>query len=139
MIVQYNKFEFNEAQFGPYPAKVSRNRVTDENAAIHLLIPDHQIFSWPNIVDAATWDDWVQERGLYFLGDKDDNYVDLIEIQDTFEWNPGLKRGALVEAKHGQGQWFYLGLGLWRQLPAGTAGSYELLANLLSLGFSRSE
>ena len=139
VIVQYNKFEFNEAQFGPYPAKVSRNRVTDENAAIHLLIPDHQVFAWPNIVDAATWDDWVQERGLYFLGDKDDNYVDLIEIKDTFEWNPGVKRGALVEAKHGQGQWVYVGLGLWRQLPAGTAGSYELLANLLSLGSSGSE
>ena len=28
VIVQYNKFEFNEAQYGPYPAKVSSNRVT---------------------------------------------------------------------------------------------------------------
>src|SRR5262249_30991318 len=30
VIVQYNKFEFNEAQYGPYPAEVSSNRVTDE-------------------------------------------------------------------------------------------------------------
>jgi hypothetical protein len=28
----------------------------------------------------------------------------------------------------------YVGLNLWRQLPAGTEGAYELLANLLSLG-----
>jgi hypothetical protein len=27
-----------------------------------------------------------------------------------------------------------VGLGLWRQLPAGTDGAYELLANLISLG-----
>jgi hypothetical protein len=28
----------------------------------------------------------------------------------------------------------YVGLGLWRQLPAGTEGAYQLLANLLSAG-----
>ena len=27
-----------------------------------------------------------------------------------------------------------MGLNLWRQLPAGTEGAYELLANLLALG-----
>jgi hypothetical protein len=48
--------------------------------------------------------------------------------------NPGAKTGAMVEAKYGKGRWIYIGLGLWRQLPAGTAGAYELLANLLSLG-----
>ena len=32
LIVQYNKFEFNDAQYGPYPAKVSADRITDENA-----------------------------------------------------------------------------------------------------------
>ncbi len=39
----------------------------------------------------------------------------------------------MVEAKFGKGKWIYLGLGLWRQLPAGTDGAYELLANLISL------
>jgi hypothetical protein len=28
----------------------------------------------------------------------------------------------------------YVGLGLWRQLPAGTDGAYKLMANLVSLG-----
>jgi hypothetical protein len=28
----------------------------------------------------------------------------------------------------------YVGLGLWRQLPSGTDGAYQLLANLISLG-----
>jgi len=37
----------------------------------------------------------------------------------------------------GKGRWIYLGLGLWRQLPAGTDGAYQLLANLISLGRTR--
>jgi hypothetical protein len=28
----------------------------------------------------------------------------------------------------------YVALGLWRQLPSGTDGAYQLLANLISLG-----
>jgi len=134
LIVQYNKFEFNETQYGPFAAKVSRNRVTDENAAIRVLVNDHPVFSWPNQIDSSAWSNWVQERGLYFLGEKDSSYVDLVELEDSFDWNTGLKRGALVEARYGHGRWIYLGLGLWRQLPAGTTGAYELLANLLSLG-----
>ena len=134
VIVQYNKFEFNQAQYGPYPAVVSRNRVTDEAAPIRILANDHSVFVWPNPVGPATWDQWVQERGLYFLGERDRRYADLVELEDTFEYNPGLKRGALVEAQPGRGRWIYVGLGLWRQLPAGTTGAYALLANLLSLG-----
>ena len=137
LIVQYNKFEFNDAQYGPFEAKVSRNRVTDQNAPIRVLATDHPVFAWPNRIDAATWSHWVQERGLYFLGDRAPAYVDLVELEDTFAWNPGIKRGALVEARPGRGRWIYVGLGLWRQLPAGTTGAYQLLANLLSLGAAR--
>jgi hypothetical protein len=75
----------------------------------------------------------VQERRLYFLGEKHPKYVDLVSMVDSFPDNPGEKRGALVEATVGKGRWIYLGLGLWRQLPAGTNGAYQLLANLLSL------
>ncbi len=134
VIVQYNKFEFNQAQYGPYPARVSRNRVTDEAAPIRVLANDHPVFAWPNPIGPVTWEQWVQERGLYFLGERDGRYADLVELEDTFEYNPGLKRGALVEAQPGRGRWIYVGLGLWRQLPAGTTGAYALLANLLSLG-----
>ena len=134
LIVQYNKFEFNEAQYGPYPARVSRNRVTDELAPVSVATPDHQVFGSPNRISDATWDGWVQERGLYFLGDKDPAYRDLVELTDSFPSNPGVKQGALVEATYGEGRWIYVGLGLWRQLPAGTPGAYQLLANLISLG-----
>ena len=136
VIVQYNKFEFNQAQYGPYPAQVSSNRVTDENAPVTVLVPDHPIFTSPNRVSEATWANWVQERGLYFFdtANADERYVDLLEMSDPFPNNPGAKRGALVEARVGEGRWIYVGLNLWRQLPAGTEGAYTLMANLLHLG-----
>jgi len=133
VIVQYNKFEFNQQQYGPFPAKVSGNRVTDEYAPVEELVREHPVFNRPNKIGDATWKGWVQERGLYFLGDKDPKYVDLVSMVDSFPDNPGVKLGSLVEAKVGKGRWLYVGLGLWRQLPAGTDGAYQLLANLISL------
>jgi LmbE family N-acetylglucosaminyl deacetylase len=138
VIVQYNKFEFNEAQYGPYPAKVGRERVTDENAEVKLLAPQHPVFTSPNAIGRADWAGWVQERGLYFLdaAGRDPQYTDLVSFTEPFPYNKGEKSGALVEAKVGQGRWIYVGLGLWRQLPAGTDGAFRLMANLLSLGRS---
>ena len=135
VIVQYNKFEFNDAQYGPYAAKVGRERVTDENAEMRLLAPQHPVFNSPNAIGRADWAGWVQERGLYFLDNdaRDPQYTDLIEFTDPFAYNQGAKRGALVEAKVGKGRWIYVGIGLWRQLPAGTDGAYRLMANLISL------
>jgi len=134
VIVQYNKMEFNQAEYGPYPAKVSGNRVSDETVPVKVLQPTNPVFTVPNEITAAAWSGWVQERGLYFLGEKDKKYVDLVSMVDSFKDNPGEKLGSFVEAQTGKGRWIYLGLGLWRQLPAGTEGAYQLLANLLSLG-----
>jgi hypothetical protein len=134
VLVQYNKMEFNREEYGPYPAKVSANRVTDETAPVKVLAPDDPVFNYPNKIGPATWADWVQERGLYFLGEKDKRYIDLVSMVDPFPDNPGVKLGALVEARCGKGRWIYVGLGLWRQLPAGTEGAYQLLANLIALG-----
>ena len=133
-IVQYNKLGFNAVQYGPYPAQISRNRVTDEHAPVEVLVPEHSVFTTPNQITENTWNGWIQERGLYFLGDRDPEYVDLVQIEDSFKFNDGPKRGALVEARLGAGRWMYVGLGRWRQLPAGTTGAYQLLANLISLG-----
>jgi hypothetical protein len=134
VIVQYNKFEFNQAQYGPFPAKVSNERVTAENSEFQVLVPTSPVFTAPNRIAATDWNGWVQERGLYFLGERDARYRDLVELEDPFPYNTGVKRGALVEAEVGKGRWYYVGLGLWRQLPAGTDGAYKLMANLISLG-----
>jgi hypothetical protein len=136
MIVQYNKYEFNDAQYGPYPAEVSSNRITDEFAPVQVVSPHDPVFTTPNEIGEAAWKNWVQERGLYFLGQKDSRYRDLVQLQDPFPNNTGPKNGALVSTTYGKGRWVYVGLGLWRQLPAGTEGAYQLLANLLALGKS---
>ena len=100
LIVQYNKFEFNEAQYGPYPAKVSSDRVTDEFAPVeHARRRTDPVFNTPNQIDDATWKDWVQERGLYFLGEHDPRYRDLVALDDPFPYNKGEKRGALVAGR----------------------------------------
>ena len=146
LIVQYNKFEFNgsrssgevpgfsDSPFAPFPVVVGRGRVTDENAPIRVVVPDHPLFRTPNSIGEEDWRGWVQERGLYFLGQKDARYRDLVAMEDPFPFNAGEKLGSLVEARYGKGRWIYVGLGLWRQLPAGVPGSYRLLANLVSLG-----
>jgi LmbE family N-acetylglucosaminyl deacetylase len=133
VIVQYNKTEFNREEYGPFPAKVSGNRVCDENVPVKVAVPNDPVFNFPNKIGASAWVNWVQERGLYFLGDKDSKYVDLVSMTDSFKDNPGEKLGSLVEARYGKGRWLYLGLALWRQLPAGTTGAYQLMANLISL------
>jgi hypothetical protein len=135
LIVQYNKFEFNDAQYGPYPAKVSNDRVTDERAPVKTLAEADPLLNTPNRISEDTWNGWVQERGLYFLdADHDTRYQDLLQLEDPFPYNKGPKRGALVSAPYGKGHWVYVGLGLWRELPAGVDGAYQLLANLISLG-----
>jgi hypothetical protein len=126
--------EFNQQQYGPFPAKVSGSRVSDESVPVTVLEKENPVFTRPNRVSATTWQNWVQERGLYFIGEKDPKYTDLVSMVDSFPDNPGTKLGALVEGKYGKGRWIYIGLGLWRQLPAGTDGAYQLLANLISLG-----
>ena len=79
LIVQYNKFEFNEAQYGPYPAKVSNDRVTDERAPVTVLAAADRILNTPNKIADASWNGWVQERGLYFLdADHDSRYQELL-------------------------------------------------------------
>jgi hypothetical protein len=135
LIVQYNKFEFNDAQYGPYPAKVSSNRITNENAPPRVVTSGSPLLTRPNEINETTWQNWVQERGLYFLApDKDSRYHDVIEFDDDFTYNKGARTGSLVETSYGKGRWIYVGLGLWRQLPSGTDGAYQLLANLLSVG-----
>jgi hypothetical protein len=133
VLVQYNKFELNDAQWGPYPIEVSRNRVTVEDAPIRILEPDHPVFNFPNKITEDDWKGWIQERGTYFIGERDERYRDLLASEDPWEYNGGEKRGIFVEAKYGSGRWIYTGLGFYRQLPAGVPSAFTFFANILSL------
>ena len=118
--------------FAPYPASVTYERVTLEDAPMNVLAPDHPYFNVPNRIGKADFDGWVQERGLYFLGAKDPHYVELLSSADPFPKNPGEKKGILVDAPVGKGTWTYVGLGLWRRFPRGHARRLPDLANILS-------
>ena len=74
---------------------------------------------------------WVQERGLYFMGDWDEGYTPILAASDPGE-EP--KAGGLMVAEVGEGYYIYTGYAFFRQLPAGVPGAYRLFANLVSLG-----
>jgi len=144
LVVQYNRAAFNRlapdapalpadapSPYAPFPATVTSERVSDETAPMRVLVPS-PLLTTPNRIGVADWEGWVQERGIQFLAARDPRYVDLLAATDPFPYNPGEKRGILVEAKVGEGTWTYVGLALFRQVPAGVAGGWRVLANLVS-------
>jgi hypothetical protein len=135
-VVQYNKYELVDGGFMPYPAAMSRphGRVTDEEAAVTLLYPEHPALTWPNRIGPSDFDGWQHERGLYFLDSFDGRYEALLAMADPGE---PPQRGSLVAARIGAGWYVYTGLALFRQLPEGVPGAYRLFANLVSLGSAR--
>ncbi|MEO0471726.1 MAG: PIG-L family deacetylase [Bacteroidota bacterium] len=131
-IVQYNTtYGLTLPQPGPYPIKISRDRITVEEAKMNFLAPDHPVLNTPNKLTDKDFDNWVQERGLYFPNQWDDQYTPIFSISD-----PGEEplKGALLVAEHGKGHFVYTGLSFFRELPAGVSGAYRLFANLVSLG-----
>jgi len=132
-VVQYNKYELVEGDFTPYPMTMARphGRVTDEEAPVRLLQPDHPVLSWPNRITQQDFDGWLHERGLYFADTWADEYTPLLAMSDPGE--PALE-GSLLVAPYGDGHYVYTGLAFFRQLPDGVPGAYRLLANLVSLG-----
>ncbi len=130
LIVQYNKQEFAAGNFAPYPVKMARgDRVTDENAPITVLKPDHPLFNFPNKIADDDWKNWVQERGLYFLSDWDARYTPLLAAPD--DTGKALNGGQLI-ADYGKGHYIFTAYAWFRQFPAGTPGAYRLFANMVS-------
>jgi len=139
LVVQYNTtprffsgssdFQIDPETFGPYPIKLTRERVTVEEAPPTFLDPKHPLLNTPNQITAADFEGWVQERGLYFAGERDPRYTAPIAWNDPGE-DP--LDGALIACDHGKGRFIYTGISFFRQLPAGVPGAYRLFANLIS-------
>lgn len=132
LITQYQQQEYVRLNLPPYPAKMDGNfRVTDENAAIKVLVPGHPIFNFPNKIGDADWLNWVQERNLYGFTDFDSTkYTALLESHDEGEPE---RMGGMVYAEVGKGKYIYTSYSWFRQLPVGNPGAYRIFANLLSL------
>ena len=133
LVVQYNAgvADFNAGHFTPYPAELTRQRVSVEEAPVQILAPEDSLFHYPNQIAQRDFDGWVQERGLNFMGQWDDHFKPLLACNDPGE--PPQKGGLLV-AKYGKGTYIYTGYAFFRELPAGVPGAIRLYVNLLSTG-----
>jgi len=134
MVVQYNTSGRGPRDFSnlaPYPLRLSRDRVSDETARVEILEPDHPLLNFPNQVGASDFKGWVQERGLYFPDKWDPAFTPLLSMNDPGE-SP--KKGSLLVAHYGEGNYIYTGLSFFRELPAGVPGAFKLLSNMLSIG-----
>jgi len=133
LMVQYNTSpsDFNEGHYTPYPAQLSRDRVTVEQAPVTILDPQSPVFHYPNPITEHDFDGWVQERGLYFMDQWDSHFTPLLACND-----PGQQpqRGGLLLAQYGKGYYIYNGYAFFRQLPFGVPGAIRLYVNLLSVG-----
>ncbi|MEM7161324.1 MAG: PIG-L family deacetylase [Bacteroidota bacterium] len=128
LIVQYNTFHnLKIDNIGPFPITLSRLRVTDENASVQI-INKHEILSQPHEISAADFDNWVQERGLYFAEQWDDQYTPLFSMADAGE---DQLKGSTLICHHGQGSFIYTGISFFRQLEAGVPGAYRLFSNFI--------
>ncbi len=136
LVVQYNANtgEFNSGHYTPYPADLSRDRVTVEEAPVDLLAPEDSVFHFPNQITARDFDGWVQERGLYFMSNWDQHFEPLLACHDPGE-QP--MKGGLLRARYGKGTYLYTGYAFFRQLPAGVPGAVRLFVNLVSAGHER--
>ncbi len=135
LIVQYNKQEFANGNFAPYPVKMAGSlRVTDETAPVTILEPAHPLFNFPNKINDNDWKAWVQERGLYFLSEWDAQYKPLLSAPDDIGT---IQKGGEMVAKYGKGNYIFTGYAWFRQFPAGVPGAYRLFANLVS--YSKSQ
>jgi LmbE family N-acetylglucosaminyl deacetylase len=129
-ILQYNVSRgLVTDEIGPYSLKLSRDRITEEDASLKILQPEHPVFNYPNKITTADFDNWVQERGLYFADQWDDNYIPLLAGNDRGEDE---KKGMLLYAPYGSGTFIYTGLSFFRQLPAGVPGAYRLFSNMIA-------
>ncbi len=134
LIVQYNTSHLLVTEnVGPYPLKLSRDRIADETAKVTFLEPNHPVLNEPNIITQADFSGWVQERGLYFPAEWDEHYEAVLSLTDPGEEDTP-KKGSLLVAKYGKGYYIYTGLSFFREIPAGVPGAYRLLTNLISIG-----
>ena len=129
LLVQYNTpMRLVTEKLGPWPLRISRDRVTDENARVTRLVPDHPLFNMPFRIDDQDFNGWVQERGLYFADQWDSRYQPLLSCHDAEEKD---KLGGMLVGRYGKGLYIFSSYAWFRQLPAGVPGAYRLFLNMI--------
>ena len=132
LIVQYNRNQggVSAPKIGPYPFQISSTRVTEENAAVKFVLPQHPVLNFPNKISSIDFQDWVQERSTYQADNFTGKYEAPLGMNDQGEKE---STGSLITTKYGKGNFAYVSLVMFRQLPAGNSGAFKILANLIAL------
>ncbi|EWH13413.1 LmbE family protein [Cellulophaga geojensis KL-A] len=133
LVIQYNtagRSKLGVDNLAPYPLELSRDRVTNEFAEVTILAKDHPVVNTPNKITPNDFNNWVQERGLYFPNKWGKEFTPILAMADKGE---EAKKGSILIAAYGKGNYVYTGISFFRELPAGVPGAYKLFANLLSL------
>ena len=117
------------AKIAPYPFTITRNRITDEEAKVNFLLPQHRVLNYPNKITAKDFEGWIQERSIYNAENTDTAYKKIFSMKDPGESE---QDGSLIIANYGQGRFVYTGLVFFRELPAGVPGAYRLFANIIA-------
>lgn len=131
LIVQYQTPEFDQ-NFGPYPYEMGSRpeEVSEEDAAVTILQPQHPLLTTPNQITSADFHGWFEQRGSKFWKSWDEHYTPLFECHDRVQ---APQRGGMLVAQFGKGVYIYSAYAWYRQLPQGVPGAYRLFANMLSL------
>ncbi|MXX33636.1 MAG: PIG-L family deacetylase, partial [Gemmatimonadetes bacterium] len=107
LVVLYQTQEFVPAEMAPYPASLPRGaeEVSEEDAPVELLEPDHPLLAGPNRISGDDFDGWLEQRGSKFFTDWDSAYTPLVETHDTGQ---APQRGVWLTAEVGAGRYSYL-------------------------------
>lgn len=134
VIVQYirnNIVNGKSIKLGPFSFMPNpQARITNENAKVTFINPNHVVLNYPNKITQQDFEHWVQERSTYQAEQRAKEWQPILLMNDEGENGTD---GSLLIAPYGKGNIVYCSLALFRQLPAGVAGAYRLLANFIAL------
>ena len=91
--------------------------MTDENAQVTHLLPEHPLLNTPNRITDEDWKYWHKERGLYFAKSWDEAYEPLLSMADPDE---AAHEGSLLSA----------------EFPAPVGGYTETILRMIDVIFS---
>ncbi|MCM4156046.1 PIG-L family deacetylase [Gramella sp. AN32] len=132
LIIQYNTNRgLVTNELAPFSLNLSRDRVTEEDAKVTFLAPEHPILNIPNKLTQKDFKGWVQERGLYFPDSWSQEFTPILSMHDKDE---PVRNGSLLVAPYGEGYFIYTGISFFRQFPEAVPGAFRLFANMLSIG-----
>ncbi len=129
LLVMYQRDQEWKPEYAPYPFRISRMRVTEEDAPVTILLPGHPLMTTPNRIGPEDWQGWKQERGLYFPADVPPAYDRLLACSDPDE--EPLTTG-LITARTGKGAYIYTSYVWYRQMKEENPGAFRCFANMIS-------